>query len=84
MTRQQEYAKAKDTAQKAETESLNQSTGGQAAKLEKKKKMVEDILRKVKDYLDLYFSYHLKTTAVVKFWRKTKKFKYFPNISIFF
>lgn len=47
ITRQQEYEKAKETAQKAESESLSQSSAGQANKLEKKKKLVEDVLRKV-------------------------------------
>ena len=48
IARQQEYEKAKETAQKAETESLTQSSAGQATKVEKKKKQVEDALRKVR------------------------------------
>ena len=54
ITRQQEYEKAKETAQKAESESLNQSSTGQAAKVEKKKKLVEDALRKVCIQLSLF------------------------------
>ena len=44
VSRQQEYEKAKDVAQKAETESLSSSA---VTKAEKKKKQVEDTLHRV-------------------------------------
>ena len=44
VSRQQEYEKAKDVAQKAETESLSSSA---VTKAEKKKKQVDDTLHRV-------------------------------------
>ncbi|ELU00074.1 hypothetical protein CAPTEDRAFT_206255 [Capitella teleta] len=64
ITRQQEYEKAKETAQKAETDSLNQSTTGLATKLEKKKKLVDDILRKVAEIVKYVYGVHLFVLCV--------------------
>ena len=46
VTRHQEYDKAREGAQKAETESLAQSSG--AAKIEKKRKQEEEAMHKVR------------------------------------
>ena len=45
VSRNQEYEKAKDSAQKAEVDSMSQSSG--MAKIEKKKKLEEEAMHKV-------------------------------------
>ena len=47
VSRNQDYEKAKETAQKAESENLAQSTGATQSKAEKKKKQEDDASHRV-------------------------------------
>ncbi len=59
ITRQQEFEKAKEATQKAENESLSQSTAGQAAKFEKKRKLEDEALTKVQMLAEAYSGWAL-------------------------